>query len=89
MGDWILKSSSGRSIRTFSLYETCEDIIHLIMWIWRDILVAELTTSNKKDKEILLILRQIRSIVGEAYYHEFLNTKNLSHQSINGLLPLF
>ena len=67
MGDWLLKKSTGHTIRHFTLTDTCRDIVYLTLWVWRDILVNALANNDVTDLNVLPILKNF----------DVVNTSNL------------
>ena len=85
MGDWLLKKSTGQTIRHFTLNDTCRDIVYLALWVWRDILVNALANNDMTDLKVLPILKNIRQTVGDEFYNEFLEIKNFDAVNTSNL----
>lgn len=85
MGDWLLKKSTGQTIRNFTLKNTCRDIVYLTLWVWRDILVNALANGDMTEVEVLPILKNIRQTVGDEFYHDFLGVKNFDAVNMGNL----
>lgn len=85
MGDWLLKKSTGQTIRNFTLNNACRDIVYLTLWVWRDILVNALANDDMTEVEVLPILKNIRQTVGDEFYHDFLEVQNFDAVNTSNL----
>ena len=76
LGNWMLKTSSGRTIRNFTLKDIRRDVLLLTLWIWRDLLVTKLARTDTTESTVLSLLKDILATVRERFYHELLENKN-------------
>jgi len=74
---WLLMSTSGKVVRTFTFEDSCRDIIWLAMWIWRDIFVAGMAQDTMTDNQVLFLLKEIRTTVDYTFYSDLLEIRAL------------
>lgn len=77
MGNWTLKTTKGETVRAFTITDGTRDIIVLTMWVWRDLILVLMANDVVDEDRTLLILRDIRNTVGDEFYIDFLDIKQL------------